>query len=214
MAGSLPFNENKGCPPGFHKRASYTSKKGHHVSPRCVKSTSPYSESSKNFTRRMLARRESRLKAVGKPATSRKGCPPGQVERQGYVRRFAPNIIQKGYTVKKSSGKAYRIHPVKSSVYVRPGCIKDRGLAGKLAPGEGFGFLHKGELKKHGYGYEQTKEERHSALRRAVKEFGPISVFRKVDVVAKLSKRTVPEASKVFKADREWIRREYELKAP
>ena len=161
----------------------------------------------------MLSRQENRLKAMGKTATRRSHCPRGMIQRRGYVRKFGADIIQKGYTVKRANGKAYRIHPARSSVYVKPSCIKDRGLAGKLAPGEGFGYLHKGELKRHGYVYDVDRQERHTALKRAVKEFGPLSVYRKLDVVAKLSKRTVPDAAHVFKADREWIRREYDLKA-
>ena len=66
MSGSLPFNEQKGCPPGFHKRNSYTSKLGHRVPPRCVKAQTVYAESRKNFTKRIQHRQEARLKTLGK----------------------------------------------------------------------------------------------------------------------------------------------------
>jgi hypothetical protein len=214
MTGSLPFDEKRGCPTGFHKRASFTSRKGHRVPPRCVKSQTVYTESRKNYTRRVLGRQTARLKAMGKSGTRRQRCPNGKVERRGYVRKFAPDVIQRGYTVKRASGRVYRVHPEKQAVYVKPSCIKDRGITGKIAPGEGFGPLRKGELKKHGYVYQESRDARYSALRKAVKEFGALGVFRKLDVVAKLSKRTVPAASRVFKADREWIRREFSLKAP
>ena len=208
---SLPYKD--GCPAGYHKRSSYTSKRGHRVPPRCVKSTSPYTESRKNYTRRVIERQEHRLKAIGKTGTRKFPCPRGKVERRGYVRKIAANILKKGYTVKRANGKVYRVHPQKSSIYVKPSCIKDRGLSGKIAPGEGIGPLRKGELKKHGYGYHESKDARRLALKRAVKEFGPLSVFRKLDAVAKLSKYTAPEASIVFKKDREWVRHHYELKA-
>jgi hypothetical protein len=156
------------------------------------------------------------MKAAGKSASSTKKmkCPVGYIERKGYVRRFDTNILQKGYTVRRSKGKGYRIIPERASVYVKPSCVKDRGLQGKLAPGDGFGPLRKGELKKHGYIYLETRTVRHAALRRAVAEFGGLGVFRKLDVIAKLSKHTVPEAAKIFKADREWIRETYKLKVP
>jgi hypothetical protein len=211
MVGSLPFNEKKGCPPGFHKRSSYTSKAGHRVYPRCVKSRSVYRESSKEFTRRVLQRQSRRLQSRGKSATRKVPCPPGKIERRGYVRKFASTILRKGYTVRKASGKEYRIYPEHKAVYVKPGCVKDRGLPGKLGPGEDFGTLRRGELKKHGYVYNKVRDERHAALRMAVKEFSPIGVYHKLDAIAKLSKRTIPEASRVFKMDREWIKTQYDL---
>jgi len=216
MVGSLPYNDTKGCPTGYHKRSSYTSKLGHRVGPRCVRSQTVYDESRKGFTRRILARQAARLKTAGRAATSTRKirCPSGYIERRGYVRRFDASILQKGYTVRRSKGKGYRIFPDRASVYVKPSCVKDRGLPGKVAPGDGFGPLRKGELKKHGYIYLETRAVREAALRRAVAEFGALGVYRKLDVIAKLSKHTVPEAAKVFKADREWIREHYKLKAP
>jgi hypothetical protein len=215
MTGSLPFNPDKGCPSGYHKRKSYTSKLGHRVEPRCVKSTTVYSESRANFTRRSVQRQSARLRAVGKSAVRKSlKCPPGQLQRRGYVRKFATTVRRKGYTVRKASGKVYRIFPEKESVYVKPSCVTDRGLPGKLGSGEGFSILRKGELKKHGYIYNTTSEIRREALKKAEKEFGALGVFRKLDAIAKLSKNTIPEASRIFKLDRDWIKTHYELKAP
>ena len=216
MVGSWPYNDQTGCPTGYHKRSSYTSKLGHRVGPRCVRSQTVYAESRRGFTRRVLARQAGRLKTAGKGASSthKMRCPSGYIERKGYVRRFDTSILKKGYTVRRSKGKGYRIIPERASVYVKPSCVKDRGLQGKTAPGEGFGALRKGELKKYGYIYTETKAIREIALRKAVAEFGALGVFRKLDVIAKLSKHTIPEAAKIFKADREWIREHYKLKAP
>lgn len=214
MVGSLPFNDKKGCPVGFHKRASYTSRKGRRIASACVKSQTVYTESRKNYTRRMLGRQTARLREIGKSGTRKLPCPPGKVERRGYVRKFAKDIITKGYTVKRATGKMYRVHPKKEGVYVKPSCVKDRGLPGKIAPGKGFGILRKGELKKHGYVFQKSEKERHHALKKAINEFGALGVFRKLDAVSKLSKRAAPDASRIFKADREWIRRHYPLSAP
>jgi len=210
---SLPFIESKGCPAGFHKRASFITRKGHRVAPRCVKSTTVYAESRKNYTRRVLAKQVSRLKSMGKQATSKLRCPPGKIQRHGYVRRFGPSVLKRGYTVKRASGQ-YRIYPEKSSVYVKPSCVKDRGLPGTLSPGQGFGPMRKGELKKHGYVYEEPEHVRHEALNKAIKEFGPLGVFHKLDAIAKLSKRTAPKASRVFKEDLDWLISQHKLHAP
>lgn len=214
MVGSLPYDERKGCPDGFHKRSSYTSKKGHRVPPRCVKAQTVYRETRKNYSRRVLRRQEERLEHIRRTGTSKLRCPPGKIQRHGYVRRFGKTVMRKGYTVKKASGKEYHIKPAQKSVYVKPACVKDKGAPKENAadPGDRIGPLRRGELKKHGYIYLKHREERHSALRRAIKEFGPLGVFRKLDIVAKLSKHSAPEASRVFKADRDWLRHRYDLR--
>ena len=211
---SIPYDEKRGCPPRFHKRSSYTSRSGHRVPPRCVRSTTVYNETRKNYSRRMRSRQTERLRALGKTATRKEKCPPGKIERRGYVRKFASPLLKKGYTVKRGNGKQYRIYPKKTSVYVRPGCVKDRGLPGTLGPGEkGIGPLRKGELKKYGYVYLKPEHVRHEALNKAIKEFGALGVYRKLDAVAKLSKLTAPQASRIFKQDRDWITRHHSIKA-
>lgn len=215
MAGSVPYDEKKGCPAGFIPRKSYTSKLGHRVSRRCIRSTSGLSTTRKQFQERVARRATARLHAAHKPATSRKlRCPPGHIQRKGYVRKFGTSIQQKGYTVRRKSGKVYRIYPEVESVYVKPGCVKDKGLPGKLAPGQkGFGPLKRGDLKKYGYVYKKSREARHDAIKNAIKEYGPLGVYRRLDAVAKLSKRSVPEASRIFSSDRDWVKSHYALKA-
>ena len=51
-----------------------------------------------------------------------------------------------------------------------------------------------------------------STLKKAIKRYGPLSVYRKLDAVAKLSLRTAPDASNIFSRDRDWIRSNFELK--
>jgi len=119
----------------------------------------------------------------------------------------------KGYTVKRADGKEYRVYPESKSVFVKPSCIKDKGEPGIKTPssGEGIGLLRKGELKKHGYIYNESVSERQTALKKAIKEFGTLGVYHKLDAIAKLSKYSVPEASRVFKSDREWLKDHYKL---
>ena len=198
---SLPFDEKKGCPPGFHKRSSYTSKRGHHVSRRCVRTDTRH-----NYSRRVLQRQKERFEDRGKSRTSKLHCGPGKIIRHGYVRRFGSTIMRKGYTVKKASGKEYHVNPGKRSVYVKPACIKDKSDPG---PGKGIGPLRKGELKKHGYSFRANSATRHSALRKAVAEYGALGVFHKLGAVRELTKRTLPGASQVYEADEKWVRRSF-----
>lgn len=206
---SLPYDVTKGCPVGYHKRMTYKSMSGRVVPPRCVQSTTVYAQTSKNFKRGVTQKSARRLKSRGIANTTvniRKTCPPGKILRKAYVRRFRTNVRERGYTVKRGS-QTYRAYPKKSSTVVQSACIKDVGLSGKgpqeIAP------LRKGELIKHGYVYRKSELERHEALRKAIKEFGVLGVYRKLDAVAKLSVRAAPKASVIFKKDRDWVRKRF-----
>ena len=204
---SLSYNANKGCPAGYHKRMTYKSASGKVVPARCIRATTVYANTSKEFKRGITQKAAQRLKSHGITNTTvnvRKACPPGKVLRKAYVRRFRTNIRERGYTVKRGS-QLYKAYPRASSTVVQAACIKDRGLPGKgpqeLTP------LRKGELMKYGYSFRKTDLERHEALRKAAKEFGVLGVYRKLNAVAKLSTRAAPRASTVFKKDRDWVRK-------
>lgn len=205
---SLPYNSDRGCPSGYHKRSGYKTSSGTYVPPRCVKATTRYVESSRDFKSRTLRKPKERLERAHIRPTSintRKVCPRGYILRKAYVRKYTTGVRDRGFTVHRGT-KTYRAYPSSDSTVVKASCIKDRGLKGKgplaIAP------LRKGELRKHGYIYREPAEERHAALRKAAKEFGPLGVYRKLNAVAKLSSRTEPQISKVFKADRNWVKEE------
>jgi hypothetical protein len=50
---------------------------------------------------------------------------------------------------------------------------------------------------------------RHLALGRAVSAYGALSVFRKLNAVYVYTRRTSPSSSRIFKADRNWIKTHY-----
>lgn len=139
-------------------------------------------------------------------------CPKGYIMRKGYTRKFRSTVKDSGFTVRRK-GKVYTVRPKAGSIRVEPGCIRNRGLPGKgPREGESIGKLRKGELVKYGYQYRLSNSLRQEALKRAIKRFGPLSVYRKLDAVAKLSTRTAPDASTVFARNRDWIRNNYKLK--
>jgi hypothetical protein len=139
-------------------------------------------------------------------------CPPGTIMRKGYTRKFRQSITKSGFTVRRK-GKLYTVRPKKDMVYVPPACIKDRGLTGKgPANGQGFGKLRKGELIKYGYQYRLSDRLREKALEKAIKAYGALTVFHKLDAVAKLSSRTAPDASRIFAQDRNWVRETHAIK--
>jgi hypothetical protein len=132
--------------------------------------------------------------------------------RRGYTRKFRPSVKATGFTVRRK-GTVYTVRPRANTIKVDAACIKNRGLPGKgPKDGEGIGKLRKGELIKYGYQYRLSDSLRQAALKRAIKRFGALSVYRKLDAVAKLSLRTAPDASKIFSRDRSWVKENFELK--
>ena len=128
-----------------------------------------------------------------------KPCPPGTIRRAAYVR----HLSSRGHTVRRK-GKLIVTRPKVRATRVRAACIKERGH-GK-ATGTRLGPLKKGELIKYGYSYRLSDKMRHEALKRAVKAYGPLETYHKLDAVAKLSKRVAPDASAIFTLDRDWVR--------
>jgi hypothetical protein len=96
-------------------------------------------------------------------------------------------------------------------------CIRNVGAPGKGLAGAkpGIGPLRKGELAKFGYSHvvSKTISDRHGALSRAVKKYGSLGVWRKLNAVQVYTRRLSPASSKVFKADMDWIRSKYGIKA-
>ena len=137
-------------------------------------------------------------------------CPKGYILRSGYTRKFRPSVKASGFTVRRK-GTTYTVRPKANTVKVNASCVKNRGLPGK-GVGEGIGKLRKGDMIKYGYQYRLSDSLRQIALKKAIKRYGALSVYRKLDAVAKLSVRTAPDASKIFVRDRNWIKENYELK--
>ena len=206
FAKSLPYSSKKGCPAGYHHREGYKTSTGTYVPPRCVKATTRYAMSSKNYKSRTLKKAAQRLRKAGVSpynVNTRKVCPPGMALRKAYVRRYSTAIREKGYTVKRGN-KTYKAYPSSGSTVVKAACIEDKGAKG-IGPQQ-IGPLRKGELKKFGYTFRKPISERHAALRNAAKKYGALGVYRKLNAVAKLSKTTAPDASKVFSSDRNWVK--------
>lgn len=196
---SIPYNSTQGCPSGYHKRSEYRTPSGKYVPPRCVRSTSPYEKSSKDFKRNTLKKKSNEIR-----------CPKGYIPRASYARRYKTAVRERGYTVKKASGTTYKVYPKNETLHVPAACVKDLGKPGKgMTDGEGIGPLRKGEMTKFGYSVTKGEEARHEALKKAVAALGALSTYRKLDAVAKLSVRIAPDASRIFKKDRDWVQRKF-----
>jgi hypothetical protein len=211
---SKPYNAVKGCPEGYHHRKEYTTSNGTFVPARCVKSTTIHPQTTAEYRAQLSAKRHQRLKGVRGRLGLTKKCPSGYILRAPFKRKFSSTVKNQGFNVHKKN-KTYRVYPTAHSVLVKAACIKDKGLPGKgPVSGEGIGPLHKGELTAYGYNVHKTEQERQEDLKKAIEVFGALGVYRKLDAVAKLTKRTAPEASHIFTKDRQWVKANYPLKAP
>ena len=74
-----------------------------------------------------------------------------------------------------------------------------------------IGKLRKGDLIKYGYQYRLSDRIRHTALKKAINSYGALSVYHKLDAVAKLSVTVAPDAHIIFVKDREWVRTNFRL---
>jgi hypothetical protein len=170
------------CPKGSLRRRGYTRKNGVVVKSACI--------SSRKGTRRV--------------------CPPGQIARSGYLRKISTRIHTEGYNRKTKTGKIIRVRPKTKTMRVKSACIKDVGKKGKASSSTPrIGPLRKGDLKKYGYSYKLPETRRHAALKSAVREYGPLGVYHKLNAVAKLTTISAPSAHSAFSKDRNWIRIQY-----
>lgn len=206
---SVPYHFLTGCPKGYRKRSEYTTQAGTYVPARCVRSTSPYTESGRHLEERLKKRMTARMQRVGAANKSIK-CPRGYIGRAAYVRRYSTSVRSRGYTVRKASGKTYKVHPREKNLYVPASCIKDTGKPGKgVSMGKAITPLRKGELTRYGYSTQLPENERKRILLQAVKDLGGLAIYRKLDAVAKLSLRISPENSRIFAKDREWVKKSF-----
>ncbi len=181
------------CGKGTRYRKSYT-RRGTRIHGKCIRSQTRQRESTRNKLRRMRTRMTKRFRGYRRNARTLKKCPRGYILRNAYV----------CYTKR---GK---------HTLVPQSCIKDVGAPGKgLVGGPGIGPLRKGELAVFGYTHVTTLpvSERRSALKKAVKEYGSLTVWRKLNAIHIYTRRTSPTSSKIFKEDMNWIKSTFGIKA-
>ena len=72
--------------------------------------------------------------------------------------------------------------------------------------------LEKGTFGKYGYHdvAHMTRQERHKALHKALKDIPPLTVYRKLNAVYLVNRNTNPNISATFKKDSEWVKKQTE----
>ena len=71
--------------------------------------------------------------------------------------------------------------------------------------------IERGKLTKFGYATSKSDGARHAALNKAIRKYGALSVYRKLNAQVVLRKSKQPEARKVFEEDAEWVKEEYSM---
>jgi hypothetical protein len=121
-------------------------------------------------------------------------------------------------TAQTSYDRAVLVH-VKPTSYKRKGkLVKRKGYTykkrdiGKLRRGPKLIIIKKpGALRKHGYSVKKSETARRKALASAIKEFGSLSVYRKLLAQSVYRKNYDPETAGIFRADAEWVRSHYKM---
>lgn len=105
---------------------------------------------------------------------------------------------------------------VKPTTYRRKGkLIHRRGYTykrrdvGKRGKGPKVIPIERGKLTKYGYSTSKSASARRRALRKAIRTYGALSVFRMLNAQVVLRKRTQRKARSKFKADRDWVRENF-----
>ena len=106
--------------------------------------------------------------------------------------------IREAHMRRLANGKKIMIRRVYSA---------DVGGAG--LPQVRIGPLKHGQLTKWHYHPVQSIMLRHRALRKAVKSEKALPVFRRLMAIHILTKRQAPVASKIYKMDAMWLRKEF-----
>ncbi len=68
-------------------------------------------------------------------------------------------------------------------------------------------ITEKGSLVKYGYSTSKSAASRHTALDKAVKATSNVTVRRKLNAVAVLTKNTRPYRSSIFRADANYLKK-------
>jgi hypothetical protein len=127
-------------------------------------------------------------------------------------------IIRSGYTTHRTR-KTIRVHRKDGTSYtytrkagtskVRSVPTKDVGAIGKST--KVIGKLKAGMLTRYHYHPVEATTNRHKALSKAVSKGreDPHAIIRRLIAISTLTKRTLPRASRIYKADARWVHSKY-----
>lgn len=186
--------ENK-CPNGYITRDAYVRKtssgKMIKVKESCIKAQSESGKKSKSSNERKL-KKQSREHKLARQIHGVPKCKAGESFREGYVRNglvVPPTCVKNRKTSRKTSKKTSRKASIKRSSSKQK-IVLEHGTLGN------FGYHDVKNL---------TKIQRHKALKNAVEHLKPLTIARKLNIVATLQRNVDEEAAGIFKEDYDWF---------
>lgn len=96
-------------------------------------------------------------------------------------------------------------------MYIRRGHFRTLPSSSKrvyVRPTTGISKLRKGMLTMYGYRPKFSLERRKQALMRALRKTPIGTLIKRLTAVSTLTKRTIPKVSRVYKKNRNWIRKQ------
>ena len=143
---------------------------------------------------RRVSREERKARRQASRETARDPCPPGQIQRKGFRRR----------SYKRTSRSGSIVNVPETTVGAT--CVPDFGQPGKGA--RVIPPLTRGLLSQFGYSSHASNQQRHEAIDEAVKEYGPLDVYRHIRDIVTLQ-RWNPDTHDIMLEDVKYIRNKY-----
>lgn len=189
------------CNKGQIMRKGYTTKTGKIVPDSCIEAQSASGKKTSVELKRYVQKKEKMHEMARKKFSKEmpKKCPKGYILKEGY--KIEPH---------KSHSKTGKVTNVKET-WVKPTCVKSQ--VGKSEKGQKLiTIMEKDVLAKYGYDHVKNlnKRERATALRKAISEIKPLSVYRRLIALATLNKNKDEELYKILREDADWIKTQTE----
>jgi hypothetical protein len=186
-----------GCPKGKIMRHGYITNTGKIVNNSCITAQSSTGRKSSDDLKKYIMSREKMQREAKKRFSKEisKKCPKGYIMREGYKKESYKSHSKNGDSIK-----------VKSS-WTKPQCIKSQ--TGKSEKSNKLiVIMEKDVLGKYGYKHikSSSPSERRNALRKALRDIKPLSIYRRLVALSTLNKGKDIMLSKILKEDSEWIK--------
>jgi hypothetical protein len=200
---SKSSKSSKSCTRGKILRKGYRTVTGKRVNPSCINATSASGKKTSDILKRYIKSKDSMHRAASKKFSkeAEKKCAPGYIKREGYKVGSHKSHSKSG---KKTSVK---------STWVAPACIRSQtGKNSSKNKSKVIVIMERDVLAK--YGYDKIKglspKERKSALKNAIRDIKPLSVYRRLVALSTLNKNKDVDLYKILKEDAEWIKSQVE----
>ena len=196
---------SKKCSKGYILREGYINKLNKTVNPSCIKAQSASGKKTSLELKKYIEKKKSKQKQARNlfPIDANQKCKSGQILREGYY--------VESHSSHSKSGKKKMI----KSHWVAPGCINSQLNRSTKGP-KLITIMNKDILKPFGYENLEnlTKSKRHSALKKALKNIKPLSIYRRIIAISTLNKNKNVNLYNILREDANWIKSqpEYLLK--